>query len=1345
MWIKTLCTLVSILGILVFTPLYGQRSLLKNILSIEDGLPKSQIYDLQQDQRGFLWIGTRDGLIRYDGTEAMIFNVKNGNLPINYCYNLFLDDEDVLWIASNADYQGICKFDTRTHEYQQYLSNSNDASLGPINNGITSLNQLNDSTLIFTTKDFQLSLLNLETEHFTHVNLNKHMQPNREVVHVSDIMPNPQNPDKVIITCSAGIYEFDLKKSLFSQTLTALDWSPLKMIFSPDHAPYLWVACGERGGLLKLKIADFNQSKLFHPTGIKEANSTAMLSNAELPIFSASNIAFKNDREIWFPELNKGLGIFDINTSTFHFDEFNPSVINEDWTNAIFVNNNGEVWLGTDKTGISYFNGRNNPLRLLFLDPLYPDQQLIVSSIINISEDEYGISIHKNPDLLSYNQPNQEINARYTAPNGEYINDLLKLGSTIYYAGNSSFGVLQKGFSFEALRLLESTNVGINNYMRLTQDRLGQIWMINWGFGLNMYNGKQYNFPGIASSDGIKNAWNHDITIGPAGNVWVGSQNGLYKIDPETQIIECLAHSDSLNGLHNANIKSLIFDDEATLWLTSFGQGLTGITFTGKNLQTKFQFNSRNGLPSDRIYDLIKDRNGNIWMWTNEGLCVLQKIDTKISITYFEDTRDLPVHKTGTWFNLLDNGDISFGFINGFCVFDPNELIGSKINSTLIPIITSFTSLSDGGNIASAIKDHQVQLNPKQNQFNIQFSSPTFSNTHQLQYRYKLEGLNDDWVFNKSKQVNYTNVPSGSYVFHLEVADESQKWQALQSPLQIFIKTIWYKTTAAKVLWSLLVSLLLLAIYRFFLSKQKIQEALHYQAKEAKNLRQLNQIKSNFFTQISHEFRTPLSIILGMADHIKGRANHKIDLNGELETIEDNAHVLLNEINKILDLSKLESNSIKLNFQHGNIVTYIKFLVDSFASFLEVKNTKLDLQSEKSEILMDFDAEIISNIVNNLISNSIKFSAEGSLIKVVIYEQAEELIIMVSDNGPGISEEDAQYIFDPYYRGKDSSNIPGSGLGLALVKNWAQAIGGDISLEFSKSPGTTFKINIPIIKSEGVPKFNELSISNKEHKLLNNSHETAEVESLLKAPTLLIVEDHAQMANYLRMTLSKQYQCIEAHNGREGLKIAINQIPDIIISDVMMPFMNGYELVQEIKSNALTDHIPIILLTAKADQDSKIEGLQFGADAYLTKPFNKNELLLTLRNLFNLRLKNQQRFQQDLQINQIENITKQDHPLIAKLNDLILEQSNDLLSVEKLAGELNMSRSQLYRKVKAISGLSISRYIRQVRLKRAYTLLQNSTMNVSEVAYEVGYSDPNYFSRIFTEEYKKTPSEIINR
>ena len=603
-----------------------------------------------------------------------------------------------------------------------------------------------------------------------------------------------------------------------------------------------------------------------------------------------------------------------------------------------------------------------------------------------------------------------------------------------------------------------------------------------------------------------------------------------------------------------------------------------------------------------------------------------------------------------------------------------------------------------------------------------------------------MDGIDPDWkICENCESAEYTNIRPGNYTFSLKVGNQNGYWNEDLNELKIVIFPPWYKSTAAKVFWVLLLGLLIWLIYRTLLHRERLKNQILLQKMETENLREVDQAKTQFFTQISHEFRTPLTVILGMAEQITKNQDVHF-LRKASMTIQRNGKVLLKHINQILDLIKLQSQRIDLNVKRGNIVPYVYYLVEAYQSYAESKGIKMEVMAPEP-IEMDYDAERIKDVLSNLISNAIKYNQDKGSIQICcdieFIGQEPFLLLEVKDTGIGIAEQDLQQIFTPYHRIQNTTNQIGSGLGLAITKQWIEAMGGRIDVSSQPQKGSSFRVFLPILQAA--------SEYHKEYSILEKPTEVSTSGALSNSSPedngkmVLLVDDHDDVLEYLKICINPYYQVITASNGKEGLQKARNEVPDLIVSDIMMDKMDGYQLVRKLKEDLITQHIPVILLTARTTQEEKILGLKLGADAYLSKPFDQAELIYRISNLMT---------HQDIMIRKFSSANLQDLDRISPHDEFLdqLEQfvkTNILaeFSVEDVAKHFNISRVQLYRKVKAITGKSVSAYIRLIRLYKGKQLLRNTVKSISEIAYEVGFKDPNYFSRSFQESFNQSPSE----
>ncbi|MEM7370607.1 MAG: ATP-binding protein [Bacteroidota bacterium] len=536
-----------------------------------------------------------------------------------------------------------------------------------------------------------------------------------------------------------------------------------------------------------------------------------------------------------------------------------------------------------------------------------------------------------------------------------------------------------------------------------------------------------------------------------------------------------------------------------------------------------------------------------------------------------------------------------------------------------------------------------------------------------------------------------------------------------------------------QLIWGIVISLLLaIFLIIFFQIRQR------YLAREALQFKEINQFKSRLYTNITHEFRTPLTVILGMAKEIRANDQPK-------QMIQRNAQKLLDLVNQLLDLNKLEAKAFELKQVQGDVISSLKGIVQSFQALADTKHIQLSFHCGMRSLIMDHDPEKLGQIVSNLLSNAIKFTPESGQIDLYAHTEDQHLLVSIVDNGIGIPEQDLPFLFDHFFQASSNApNVGGTGIGLALAKELAELAGGSLEVQSRQGEGSTFLVSLPISRHAPKQEISTIPFATADSIKLSQSSgfDSGKPNNDDSLPLALIVEDDQDIADYLQLCLQDQYRLLYAKDGQEGIEQAKKYVPDIIISDVMMPKMDGFALCYTLKEDERTSHIPIILLTAKATQKAKLEGLQHGADAYLSKPFDRKELEIRLKKLIELR----QVFLKKYSLSN-EEVKMPDHPreeaFLQKVRQVIIERlADEGFDVRQLSEEVHLSRMQVHRKLKALTGLSASLYIRQIRLRHAHQLLRRSDLTVSEIAYQVGFKNPSYFSRVFAEEYGHSPSEI---
>jgi len=860
------------------------------------------------------------------------------------------------------------------------------------------------------------------------------------------------------------------------------------------------------------------------------------------------------------------------------------------------------------------------------------------------------------------------------------------------------------------------------------------------------------------------------------GLFWVGTySDGLVKIDVKNGTSQRFTANEGDPALLNSNAISCIYEaEDGLLWVGTVQGGLH--VFDPTAGRVKAIYTQENGLGHNSIAGIQPDGKGNFWISTYGGLSffdaklkTFRNYSTADGLTSNEFNRHSFFHDT-------EAGRYYFGGMNGVNAFYEKDLFQPADGLALLVSEASFSGGEDSTVVLTdnLVNGMSITLPPNNRFLNLQLVINDYRNPAKHQFSYKIEGLDDDWNhLGSSRELRLNHLPAGTHILHLRGADSQGNWSSEGFYIQLIVKEFWYKRWWAWVLYAVLLAGAAYAFYRFHL-RQKLVE------REAQRLQDLDEFKNRFFTNITHEFRTPLTVILGNLEIEKleiekskihfsklgASESSKISqflnfLISKNTLTRRNAESLLRLINQILDLAKLESNTLKINYVQGDVLPYLRYISESLHSFANAQNVMLRVESKEAAIVMDYDPERLLQIVHNLLSNAIKFTPSGGRVDLrltidelrlvnpaaPIVNRQSSIVIQVIDTGAGIPPEDLPHIFDRFYQANnlEKAKAGGTGIGLSLTKELVKAMGGEISVESETGKGTTFTVRLPVTNKAVASEALNWSNAITSDKSLVTPFKKASPE-VAEQPTILLIEDNPDVIEYLAACLNENYQLDFSYNGRAGIEKALETVPDLIVSDVMMPEKDGFEVCDTLKNDERTSHIPIVLLTAKADVESRIAGLKRGADAYLAKPFHREELLVTLQNLLELRRKLQVKYA-ELPVAPIIPVPSS---LIPDPEDVFLEKIRAIVEknlsdadfeMPQLERALAMSRSQIFRKVKALTGKSPSLFIRSIRLHRAKELLATSQMNVSEVAYETGFSSPVYFSNAYLEEFGVRPSE----
>lgn len=1065
------------------------------------------------------------------------------------------------------------------------------------------------------------------------------------------------------------------------------------------------------------------------------------------------------------------------------------------------MDNDGNVWVGTSKSGLRFIDGKTFEVTIL------PGMSLINGGVLD--NDIYTLFVDPNNGVwigtlfqgLCYYHPSmQKFQLAQTIDTGTPItNETIRCfleeegGTVLTGTGNGLYRFNPATGKSE--RLFKEQIKGL--CLSLNRDRSGRIWVGTFLSGFFCIEGnsvRQY----LRSSVNLEKDPNQNVSRSifedSNGRFWVSVTGGLGLFDPVTGKITMLA--DKYPEIRKHTLIYFLYpvgDDnfaavgdkgifyyntrENNLWIPEAGnpkfeqdvkyfgilkdsRGLEwfatedGIRIWDESAQKLHKLTTGEGLPNNEVSSMLEDGNGIIWASTLNGICKITPLqDAGFSVVNFGIRDGLQPGKFYDHSALkTTDGTLYFGGAHGFNYFDPGKIIYNNSNNK--PVFTAFRLFNslikeeeeyDGQVILKEAinKTSEITLTYNQNFITLEFSGMNYVNPAQTYYKYKLANFDEGWteiVADGLGKVTYTGLRPGKYNFMVYTANNDRIWGDTPSEIAIVIRPPFWATTYALIIYILLligIIFYILKLYQLRLQKKAFRERQVYEQQQKE---ELDQMKFRFFTNISHEFRTPLTLILTPLETLIKQQDDSM-LKKKLESIYQNAYKLLSLVNQLLDFRKLEMKGEKAVFTTGNIIQFAKDIFIQFRELAITRNIDFKIDTPVDYLLINYDQDMMYKIINNLLSNAFKFTPKDGQIQLrldkAVKNDKEYLTIEVSDTGCGIEEKDVPHIFERFYQIKEDNAPTGSGIGLHLVKEYIKLHDGDITVSSLVNSGSTFTIYLPV----DLPKTSDTKQPEEEKDVINEViSDTKEKDNRKK---ILVVEDNEEFRNYLTEQLGESYSVIEAGDGEQAEELIVSEYPELIISDLMMPKMDGIELCQRVKSNIETSHIPFILLTAKTSDEAKMDGYEAGADSYISKPFSFEVLLIRIKKLIEQQENRKKLFQKTIEITPSSiTTTSLDEELVRKALTFVEKNiDNTEYSIEDLSRDLGLSKAHLNRKLQSIVDLTPLQFIRSVRLKRAAQLLTNSDYNVNEISYMVGFNTLKYFNSHFKEEFGMTPSE----
>lgn len=1084
---------------------------------------------------------------------------------------------------------------------------------------------------------------------------------------------------------------------------------------------------------------------------------------------SFSHVTVDNDGFIWGGSNN---GLVSFNPQNEQFKSYkhvpgNPNSISSNIVRTVYKDRTGVLWSGGWGGGLNKWDRNKHQFERFSYDPNNLDGERFyqIHAIIEDSEGIIWFGTNKN-GLYSFNRFSNEFrNYKYdTKDKNNSVTHIHKDDSSIIWFGTTTrglgkFDVVKGTFHFYSNDPNDSATISHNNVRFILPGKNDILWIGTIGGGLNRFDKKTGRFTRYQHDSNNPQSLSQNqvlcIYSDRAGRLWVGTNlGGLNRFNRTDETFK------SYDLEQRTSIMTIYEDRKSNFWIGTYHSGIH--LFDRDKGISIYSITEKDGLANNDVRSVLEDDSGNLWIGTSNGLSRFDPKTRNIKnyFTFGSLERNsywrISAYKTST-------GEMLFGTGDGFIIFHPDSIKDDPVPpKVVISNVSLFNRPGEKLKFDGFISElDELDLSYDQNDLRFDYVGLHFSEPEKNQYKYMLENYDVDWVdAGTQRNATYTNLDAGEYVFRVTASNRDGVWNEEGASLKIIIPPPFWATWWAYSFYVLFTLGLLYSIRRYELNRTLLKSQHKLDEVRLQEREETDRMKSRFFANISHEFRTPLTLMLGPAKDVieKTKEPHT---KKNVGIIKRNAGRLYGLVNQLLDLSKLEAGKMTLETREQNIIPLLKGLVLSFSSMAERKKITLRFNTIEENLNVYIDKEKVEKIIINLLSNAFKFTPEGGSIDFTVEKMIKEAEIRISDNGVGIPKDRIDKIFDRFFQvdGSQTRESEGTGIGLALTKELAELHKGKIKVESKEGEGTTLTVLLPLGKEHLKPeeiceaekeqeegKQKELTLTEDIIPEPENRKEKTDIDLLIDTdkPLLLIVEDNSDVRHYIIGNLEEDYRIQEAVDGEDGLEQALNHIPDLIISDVMMPKMDGFELCNKLKTDEKTSHIPIIMLTAKATSKDKIEGYETGADDYIMKPFDAAELKVRIKNLIEIRRKLQEKFSAEDYVVPTE-LNSIDERFMNKVMEVIEGHiSEEEFSIEQFGKEVGMSRVQLHRKLKALSGKSASNYLRSVRLSKAKKMIKEDKGNISEIAYSVGFSSPAYFTRCFKEEYGYPPSDLTN-
>tara|TARA_R110000823_G_scaffold288701_3_gene407056 strand:+ start:15351 stop:19274 length:3924 start_codon:yes stop_codon:yes gene_type:complete len=1264
-------------------------------LTVKQGLSQNSVVSIAQDSTGFMWFATQDGLNKYNGKKFTHYDRQFEDITrptFSKLGKIYVDKEGKLWIVSNT---GVLEVYHEEEDSFKVALDIKSASvffqdskkeyyLGTYGNGFYKINP--------TTKD-TIQLLKKED-----LSLNSY-----DIIEWQGTIL--ASTSKGLLQIKDGNYGF-LENELFQNTtLSALSKYEETTLFTGSYGKGLFIK--------KAKEKAFS-----HFSGFE---------NYPFPIdLNIQDLLLDNQQRLWVATYGNGAYLIDFEKKyiqNFTANKTDPYALHYNDVLCLYKDFTQTVWLGTDGAGLSFYDENLVKFNVLTNNQTPPNIHVDVIRSIVVSDNTIWMGT-SGKGLTKASLSGKKFKT-FTQENSNLAGDrvmslYMDNGNLLIGHQNNGLQTLYEDDTITSCKGTENLTI----WKILKRDKT-TFWLCTRNQGLVVYDKTE----GVVKKFDVTNSslqTNNIRTVAQGDNntLWIGTENdGLYRLN---------ISKDSITKIKSIpdNIKCLYYSKNL-LWVGTNGNGLKLYNIAEKNIQT---YTKKDGLPNNVVYGILPDGQNNLWLSTNQGLT---KISTdanyRSTIENYSNYDGLQAleYNTGAYFK-DEKGTLYFGGLEGINWFQPSQLtFNPKKPKTVI------TGLEVFNEEKKMVPNQKLPYNKNTLTFN--FSSLHYSQPERNQYKYKLVNNDKDWIASgNNNTAHYTNLPPEDYTFQVISSNYDGVWNNTPASYSFTILKPWYASTMAIIIYIICVLLLMYGLYAYLKWRWNVKNQLRLEHEETERLKKLDEFKTKLYTNISHEIRTPLTLISGPVENQLKKQKLRPEDKKDLDLIQQNSNRLMRLVNQMLDLSLIDSGEVKLTVKKANLSILLHQITAAFQYTARSKEKSIENNIQEIKEAW-FDTDVIEKTVSNLLSNAVKYAPTNTNIQFKAFEKEGNVSLSVSNVKSDSKKTDLKQLFERFHQNDSSSE--GMGVGLALVKELVVLHRGTISASENDVNEITFCVTLPITKDA----FMESEIYKKD----KNSTETkaTQCKTLKKdTPTysVLVVEDNLEIQDYIASNLNEAYTVFTAENGKKGINKAKKELPHLIISDIMMPLTNGIELCNTLKSDELTSHIPIILLTAKVGEENEIEGFKTGADAYITKPFSIKKLRVRVKKLIESRQKLKEHFGKTFELNPELAITSTETNFLNRMQEVLDKHiTNPELTSEEFSRLMHMSRTQLHRKLTSIVGMNTTTFIRLQRLKLACPLLKEADSSTSEIAYQVGFNSPSYFTRCFKEVYGCTPTEYM--